>query len=84
MRKNGLIVFLDVSAEEVYRRLSGTKERPLLNTANPLNSIKELLEKRGPYYQRADLTVNTSGLTIIETAKKIIDAIKGWENEKKE
>jgi len=84
MRQNGLIIFLDVSAEEAYRRVSKSKDRPLLNTTNPLDTIKDLLEKRRPFYQKADLIVQTSGLSISETAKIIIDAVKGWNNEGKE
>lgn len=81
MRQNGIIVFLDVSAEEAYSRVRENKSRPLLNTANPLETMQKLLEKRIPFYLKADVNVKTSGLTTGETVKIIINAIKGWKNE---
>ncbi len=75
MHQNGLIVFLDVSAEEAYSRIKENTDRPLLKTANPLETIKELLEIRMPFYLKADFIVKTSGLTSGETVKIIINAI---------
>lgn len=83
MRRNGLIVLLHVTAEEACRRISQSKSRPLINTADPLRSIRELLEKRTPFYCKADLIVETSGLTIAKTVNRVIKAVKEWENEQK-
>jgi shikimate kinase len=83
MRKNGVIVLLQVTAEEIGRRINGNKNRPLLMTADPLKSLKELLEKRKLFYSKSDLVTETSGLTISETVNKVIKAVEGWNNEKK-
>jgi len=83
MRRNGLIVFLHITAEEACKRIGQSKNRPLLNTAEPLRSIRELLEKRTPFYSNADLVVETSGLTVAETVDKVIKALKEWKNEQK-
>ena len=53
-------------------------------TADPIKSIGELLEKRRPFYSKADLVIKTTGLTIGETVNKVIKAAWGWNNEKKQ
>lgn len=80
MHQNGLIVFLDVSAEKAYSRIRDNTDRPLLKTVNPLETSKKLLEIRMPFYLKADFIVKTSDLTIGETVKIIIDTIIGGEN----
>ncbi len=76
MRQNGLIVLLEVTADEAYRRLKGSGSRPLLKGGNPKVSIEDLLQKRRPFYQEADLTVETTGISLEETVKKIMAAIQ--------
>ena len=57
MHQNGLIVFLDVSAEKAYSRIRDNTDRPLLKTVNPLETSKKLLEIRMPFYLKADFIV---------------------------
>lgn len=78
MRKNGVIILLKVTAEEIGRRINGDKNRPLLMTADLMKSVEELLEKRRPFYSKADLVIETSELTISETVSKVIKAAWGW------
>jgi shikimate kinase len=78
MRKNGVVVFLDVSADEACKRLSGTRDRPLLNGVNRRASIEYLMEKRRPFYRKADLAVETTGATVEEAVNAIIAAVRGW------
>jgi shikimate kinase len=55
----GLVVWLDVAPEVIYQRIEGT-DRPLLQTENPLQTLKELLETRREKYENADLRVEVS------------------------
>ncbi len=71
MRKNGLVIYLDVSAEEAYRRIKDKKDRPLLKADYPCKVIRELLQERRPFYLQADLAVSSSGKTIEEIAREI-------------
>ncbi len=57
LKRNGLFVFLDVSAEEAYRRLAEKDDRPLLQVEDPLEAIEGLLAKRRPYYLQADIHI---------------------------
>ncbi len=75
MRKNGLIVYLDLSAAEAYGRIKNKKDRPLLKADNPCAVMEKLLGERKPFYQQADLIVSSSGKTITETAREIFDSV---------
>ena len=55
---HGLVVWLDVPVEQLYARLCRDQTaRPLLETANPLDTLRQLLEQRKPLYAQADLRV---------------------------
>ncbi len=77
MRQNGLIILLDITAAEAYRRLKNSGEtRPLLKGENPKNSIEDLMEKRLPYYRKVDMIVETTDISLEETVNKIVVAIQ--------
>jgi shikimate kinase len=54
------------------KRVGGSTNRPLLRVADPMAKIKELLDVRAPYYRQADITIDTSRMTVEETADEII------------
>lgn len=79
LRKNGLLICLSASPEVIIARTRAEKNRPLLDTPYPLETIKELLRFRSSLYARADATIDTSGLTVDEVvaeAKKITEEVK--------
>jgi len=78
MKNSGLVVFLDVSPQEAYKRLKGTEDRPLLEVENPLEKIRALLEERKPFYDKADISVNTAGKTLPEVAAELLKKIKDY------
>jgi shikimate kinase len=55
----GLVVWLDVAPEVIYERIKGT-DRPLLQTDDPLQTLRDLLESRKERYQNADLRIAVS------------------------
>ncbi len=71
LRRNGLIVCLTANSETILKRTIGTQDRPLLNEPDPGRKIEELLKMRQPYYGKADLSVQTSNLTIEEVTRRI-------------
>lgn len=73
LRKNGVIVCLTASPETILKRTSSNNDRPLLQVENPLQKIKELLEFRRPYYEEADIMIDTEGKTPLEVAEEIIE-----------
>lgn len=63
LRQVGFTVWLDASEETIFDRVSRNRERPLLHTPNPRDTIARLLQARRPLYQEAaDLVVSTDGL----------------------
>lgn len=72
LRKKGIIICLTASPETILRRTSNDTSRPLLQVKDPLNRIRELLEFRRPYYEKADIMVETEGKSPIDVAEEII------------
>ena len=58
---HGIVVFLDLSPEDIFSRLSANPEqvakRPLLRGSNPLEKLQELSEKRRDKYTQGDVRV---------------------------
>jgi shikimate kinase len=72
MRKGGVAVYLRAPFTVIWDRIRHSRTRPLLKVDNPLEASRELLEKRAPYYEKADLAVDTEGLSVEEIASRII------------
>ena len=72
------IVYLIASPGVILERVSNEAgQRPLLEVANPIQTIRELLRFRKPFYERAaDITINTSKLDIDAAAEQIIEKTK--------
>lgn len=81
LRKKGVIVCLSASPETILMRTSNSDDRPLLQVEDPMKRIKELLEFRKPYYEKADIMIDTEGKTPIEVADEIIQKIKDREGD---
>ena len=75
MKQTGRLIALSASPEVILERTKRHTQRPLLNVSNPLAKIKELLEVRKPYYEKAEFMLDTSDLSVKEVAQKIIDRI---------
>ena len=73
MKKNGHVVWLNVSSETVYKRVKNTHHRPLLEGNMNVSYIEELLNKRRPKYEAAaDVVVFADGKSIQEICREII------------
>jgi len=56
----GISIWLKADVEVLLRRISKRKiERPLLQTADPAETLRALLAEREPIYAQADLTVHS-------------------------
>lgn len=76
LRKNGVIICLAASPETILGRTGASKDRPLLQVDNPLHKIKELYEFRKPYYEKADIIINTDDMSPAQVAEEIIKAME--------
>ncbi|HHW46296.1 MAG TPA: shikimate kinase [Clostridiales bacterium] len=76
LSENGIIVFLDVPAEIIIKRLEHDSSRPLLNRQDKAAAIHNLMRQRLPIYQSAaDFAVNGEG-SAEEVADRIISNLK--------
>jgi shikimate kinase len=80
----GLIVYLRVSAETAFVRLQNSHRRPKLNgasgdtatlAADLRTAIMSLMIEREPYYQQADICIDTEGKSPAEVAREIEQAV---------
>jgi shikimate kinase len=72
LKSHSLVVCLWASAETIYERVRLHDHRPLLEGADPLAKIRELLSVREPYYRQADVLVNTERRSVREVAIQVI------------
>ena len=75
MKENGIVVGLSASVEVILARTKGCTHRPLLNVQNPKEKIEILLKLRAPFYAQADVSIDTSKLTIKEVVERILTKV---------
>jgi len=79
LARAGVIVCLTASPQVLALRIgrSAAKRPKLLEGGKPLpERIRELLDERAPGYARADVSVDTSNLTIDEVVERVLDAYR--------
>jgi shikimate kinase len=72
LKTHSVVVCLWSSPEKIWERVRGQTHRPMLNEADPLAKIHELLAEREPYYRQADVLVNTEMRSLREVATQVI------------
>jgi shikimate kinase len=72
LKTHALVVCLWASPEAIYERVKGHAHRPLLNEADPLGKIRQLLGIREPYYRQADVLINTEMRSVREVAAQVV------------
>jgi shikimate kinase len=73
LRSLGCVVWLTASEDVLFERISRTRKRPLLETADPLQTMRELLAARDPLYAAcAHLKIDTSSLSHAEVAEAVL------------
>lgn len=78
-RETGCVVALNASVDAILERTGRRGTRPVLDSADQgdrRKAIEELLESRKGMYSQADTTVDTSELTPLQVADKIINHLK--------
>ncbi len=82
LRKNGIVVYLQVSAEELVKRLLNDEKRPLLQVKNRIQRIRSLYRIRLPLYMKyADIIVDNTRKTPQEIVEEITCEIRRLEND---
>lgn len=71
VQSKGVVLCLFASVDTIIKRTSTTDKRPLLNVEDPAAKVRELLEKREPYYKKAGPGVCTENSTIAEISSRL-------------
>lgn len=75
LRQLGNVVYLKAEPDTIYERLKGDATRPLLQTENPLQKIRDMMEEREVKYQAAaHRVVSVDGKSISEIMSEILNA----------
>ncbi len=68
----GLVIYLHCSPEQQYARTARDRNRPLLDTADPQQTLKDLMAEREPVYRQvADMVVSTERRGTSSVVKEI-------------
>ncbi len=60
LKNNGVVIYLRGMPEHLHERTRHDRNRPLLQTENPLARLRELFKQRDPLYREvADIVVDT-------------------------
>jgi len=76
LRQKSLLIGLTASTDVLVGRVGRNSKRPLLKGADVRARIEELLQQRQSRYAQADVSIDTSGLTINQVVEKILDIIR--------
>lgn len=76
LKKRGIVICLTASPEVILSRIKKNSDRPLLQVEDRIGKIRELLEKRAPYYERADFALDTDGKTPEQVADEIVEIVR--------
>jgi shikimate kinase len=80
LSSRGFVVYLQCTPQQQYERTFRDRNRPLLQTNDPLTKLKDLMEQREPYYlQTADLVIMSDRRNAQSVAREIqskLDSIK--------
>lgn len=89
LKKSGVVVYLQASAEEVARRLRDRRDRPLLEGAEGRRTatdrtrskrVRDLLATRLPTYETvADLVVSVDGRSVEDVAGEVLGRLASHE-----
>jgi shikimate kinase len=77
LSSRGVVVYLHCSPEQQYRRTSHDRNRPLLQTEDPLQRLRDLMAVRDPLYREAaDLVVSTEKRSAAAVTKEIVRLLR--------
>ena len=75
IKKIATSIWLRVSFEVLAKRLEKRSDRPLLQTADPQQTLKALIKKRYPIYNDADFIVDAENDGVDITVSKVVECL---------
>jgi shikimate kinase len=77
IRVKGISVWLRATLEVLSRRIKRRSDRPLLTNADPVETLRRLMDERYPVYAEADLTVESRDVPHEAIVDEIIEGLRG-------
>jgi shikimate kinase len=75
VKSSAISVWIKAEFELLFQRVQRRSNRPLLKTANPRQTLQELIDRRYPVYAEADVTVVSEDVPQDQVASAVIDAL---------
>jgi shikimate kinase len=77
LMRNGTVVYLRASLDDLWQRTRHDRNRPLLHTADPRAKLEELFAQRDPLYREvAAITVDTGNQSLGNLATRLEQRIR--------
>lgn len=78
IRGNGISVWLKADFEVLMRRIKRRSDRPMLKTADPAVTVRQLIEERYPLYAEADLTIESREVPHGTVVDEIVSGLSAY------
>jgi shikimate kinase len=76
LKRCGIVVTLTADIPTILLRVGAGDDRPMLRAGDRVERIRALLEQRAEAYDRADITLDTSALSIDEVARHLVNQLR--------
>ena len=75
VKSSAVSVWIKADFDLLFQRVQRRSNRPLLKTANPRQTLLDLIEKRYPIYAEADVTIVSRDVPQDQVATEVIEAL---------
>lgn len=78
LKELGTVIYLRASADELFERLKGDTDRPLLQCEDPKKKIQDLLTAREAFYEdAAHMIIDVDGKDIEAVLEEMVNRLEG-------
>ncbi len=76
LKAHATTLWLKTDLRVLARRVAGKGHRPLLKDRDPMEVLKEQARVRYPFYEQADIIVDTGDQTHVRSVERVIESLK--------
>jgi len=76
LKRCGVVISLTADIRTILLRSGKGDTRPLLQGENKSERIRQLMEKREPFYAQADIVQDTSTLNINQVVRRLVERLQ--------
>ena len=79
LQNRGIVIYLHSDIKHLLDRVGHDKNRPLLQTSDPAETLRKIMQVREPLYREtADIIINTGQQSIRAVINIMLDRIKAY------